>query len=131
MIISLDAADPRPIYVQIVDEVRRGIVLGTVVANAPLPSVRHLASELRVNPNTVAQAYRELERLGLVFVRRGQGTFVSPDVESTIDAQREQLTEGLARRTSNDAYRNGLTIEELITALRRIEMSNPTEGETE
>eukprot|EP01030_Chromulinospumella_sphaerica_P031840 gene31840-32511_t len=59
------------------DEVRRALVLGALRPEDPLPSVRQLAGDLRLNPNTVAQAYRELEREGVVYVRRGQGTFVS------------------------------------------------------
>jgi GntR family transcriptional regulator len=70
LLITIDAADPRPIYVQITDEVRRSIVVGTLKADDPLPSVRQLAGQLRVNPNTVQQAYRELERVGLIYVRR-------------------------------------------------------------
>jgi GntR family transcriptional regulator len=74
MFVALDSNDPRPIYVQIVDEVRRALVVGDLAADDPLPSVRRLATDLRVNPNTVSQAYRELERDGVVEVRRGQGT---------------------------------------------------------
>ena len=65
MIFSIDADRRRPIYVQIMDEVRRGRVLGTLRPGDPLPSVRQLAGELGVNPNTVKQAYRELEREGI------------------------------------------------------------------
>ena len=81
MQVSIRPIDPRPIYLQIMDEIRRALVLGTLKPGDPLPSIRQLASELRVNPNTVAQAYRELEREGTVYVQRGQGTFVSPDVQ--------------------------------------------------
>jgi GntR family transcriptional regulator len=85
----------------------------------PLPSVRELAAELRVNPNTVAQAYRELVRGGVVYMRRGQGTFVSPDVR--VDGEeRRSLALDVARRALVDAHRNGLGIEELVTALRQV-----------
>lgn len=131
MIISLDPNDPRPIYVQIVDEVRRGIVLGTLAPGGALPSVRQLALDLRVNPNTVQQAYRELERLGLVFVRRGQGTFVAHSDGSAIAGQREELARTLARRAANEAYRIGLTADELIDAIRRIDSPRKPTGESE
>ena len=62
MRIRLQPGDNRPIYVQIMDEVRRGLVRGTLGPDDLLPSVRELASELRVNPRTVSQAYAELER---------------------------------------------------------------------
>jgi len=79
IIFHIDPADSRPIYLQIMDEVRRAVVVGTLGPDSPLPSVRQLAADLRVNPNTVQQAYRELEREGLIYVRRGQGTFVWQD----------------------------------------------------
>lgn len=116
IIIRIDPADTRPIYIQIMDEVRRAVVVGTLVSESPLPSVRQLASELRVNPNTVQQAYRELEREGLIYVRRGLGTFVSetarPESEMTV------ISEQVADRALRDAYRHGLTTAELIEALK-------------
>jgi GntR family transcriptional regulator len=116
MLISVDSNDPRPIYVQIIDEVRRALVLGTLSADEPLPSVRQLAGELRVNPNTVSQAYRELERQGVVAVRRGQGTYV---VEASANAsQRRTLARDVAMRAIRDAHRSGLDADELIAAIR-------------
>src|SRR5471032_1899717 len=116
MLISIDPTDPRPIYIQIIDEVRRAIVVGTVSADDPLPSVRQLAGDLRVNPNTVSQAYRELERSGVVEVRRGQGTYV---VQAHVtSAQRRALSREVADRALRDAHRNGLDVDELIQALR-------------
>ena len=78
MLIDLDADDPRPVFQQIVDEVRRAVAVGQVKPDDPLPAVRKLADELKVNANTVQHAYRTLEREGVVYVRRGTGTFVSP-----------------------------------------------------
>jgi GntR family transcriptional regulator len=116
MLISVDPKDPRPIYIQIIDEVRRAVVVGTLNADDPLPSVRQLAGELRVNPNTVSQAYRELERNGVVEVRRGQGTYV---VQASVSgSQRRALSRDVADRALRDAHRNGLDVEELILALR-------------
>jgi len=117
MIISIDPSDNRPIYQQIVDEVRRAMVLGTAKAHDPLPSLRQLAAELRLNPNTVQQAYRELEREGLVYVQRGRGTYLA-EVE-TSEGERESLARTVAERAVRDAHRNGLSVEELIEAIRR------------
>lgn len=125
MIIAIDPEQRRPIYVQIMDEVRRGRVLGTLRAGDALPSVRQLAAELGVNPNTVQQAYRELEREGLVQVRRGQGTFVS-DLEMN-GAERRLLVRGVAKRALLDAHRNGADPAELIEAIREIANSGDTE----
>jgi len=126
MVITIDAADARPIYIQITDEVKRGIVLGTLQPDAPLPSVRQLASELRVNPNTVAQAYRELEREGLVYVLRGQGTFVSATASSTMSAERSKIARAVAKRALREAYRHGVDARELITAIRAIDATART-----
>lgn len=125
MLISLDPQDTRPIYVQIVDEVRRALVLGTLGPDDPLPSVRDLAVKLRVNPNTVSQAYRDLERQGVVYVRRGQGTYATPGKAD--GSQRQTLAEEVARRALHDAWRNGLTAEELIEAIRSEDHKHPTE----
>jgi GntR family transcriptional regulator len=120
VLISIDAADARPIYVQIMDEIKRAIVVGTVTSHDPLPSVRQLAAELRVNPNTVQQAYRELERAGRVYVRRGQGTFVAEDGADT-QRERGELAAMVADRAVREAYRNGLSADELVAAIRRVE----------
>lgn len=116
MIIAVSAKDDRPIYVQIMDEVRRAIVLGTLRPDEPLPSVRQLSSDLRVNPNTVQQAYRELEREGVVYVRRGQGTFVAEALSSKPD--RDKLARSVAERALREAYRSGLSVNELVHAIQ-------------
>ena len=133
MLITIDAADARPIYVQIMDEIKRAVVLGTVKSDDPLPSVRQLAGDLRVNPNTVQQAYRELERDGLVYVRRGQGTFVSSEGGSQTGRERRELAGMVAERALREAYRNGLTAEELMAAIRAAESAwtdDPEKGGT-
>ena len=116
MHVSVNTADARPIYVQIMDEVRRALVVGTLRPEDPLPSVRQLAADLRLNPNTVAQAYRELEREGLVYVRRGQGTFAAE--RASMGDERRALARGVAERALVDAHRNGLGVDELVEAIR-------------
>ncbi len=111
----IDPSDPRPIYLQIMDEVRRALVVGTLEPASPLPSVRQLAADLRVNPNTVQQAYRELEREGLVFVRRGQGTYLSPD--ALPDRERGSLARQVAARALREAHRHGIVAHELVEAI--------------
>ncbi|MBC6983356.1 GntR family transcriptional regulator [Caulobacter sp. 17J80-11] len=118
MRISINPADARPIYVQIMDEVRRALVVGALRPEDPLPSVRQLASDLRLNPNTVAQAYRELEREGVVYVRRGQGTFVGE--RGAAGAERQRLARAVAERALLDAHRHGLSAEDLVEAVRTL-----------
>ena len=124
MLPAIDTADARPIYVQIMDEIRRALVLGTLRPEDPLPSVRQMSADLRVNPNTVAQAYRELERDGVVYVRRGQGTFVA--AVSVDGSQRRALARAVAERALIDAHRNGLGAEELVQAIREAAGSRST-----
>lgn len=108
MLVSLNPRDARPLYLQIVDEVRRAIVVGTLRPEDPLPSVRELASQLVVNPRTVLQAYQELEREGVIYVKRGQGTFVAPNAQPD-DRERRALSREVARRALREARRNGPT----------------------
>ena len=114
--IVLEPRDPRPLYAQIIDGLRRALVVGTLRAEDPVPSVRELAAQLVVNPRTVLQAYRELEREGVLYVRRGQGTFVAPDVH----ADRHRLARDVAKRTLLEARRNGLNVRELVRAIRQV-----------
>ena len=119
MLVNLDPNDGRPLYLQIMDEVRRSIVTGTLRAEDPLPSVRELAGELVVNPRTVSQAYQELEREGVIYVRRGQGTFVSPSVKRSA-GERRALAREVAKRALLEARRNGLDAEELVAAIEKL-----------
>jgi GntR family transcriptional regulator len=126
MLVNLNPHDARPLYLQIMDEVRRALVVGTLRPEDPLPSVRELASELVVNPRTVSQAYRELEREGVVYVRRGQGTFVAPDAHP---GRQERLALGreVAKRALLEARRSGLGVEDLLMFIREVAASE--EGE--
>ena len=81
-----------------------------------MPSVRELSSQLLVNPRTVSQAYQELEREGVLYVRRGQGTFVSPGVR----ADRRVVARDVAKRAVLEARRSGLGMEELIETIRKV-----------
>jgi GntR family transcriptional regulator len=124
ILVILDPRDPRPLYLQIMDEVRRALVAGTLRPEDPMPSVRELSSQLVVNPRTVSQAYQELEREGVLYVRRGQGTFVARDAR----VDRHGLTRDVAKRALLDARRNGLGVGDLIKAIRRVAAE---EGEDE
>ncbi|HEY0023402.1 MAG TPA: GntR family transcriptional regulator [Longimicrobium sp.] len=119
MLINLDPRDARPLYLQIMDEVRRALVVGTLRPEDPLPSVRELAAELVVNPRTVSQAYHELEREGVVYVRRGQGTFVSVGAQANSE-ERQALVRAVAKRALLEARRSGVDVEELVTMMREV-----------
>ena len=128
MIVNLDPDDGRPLYLQIMDDVRRAIVVGSLRPEDPLPSVRELAAELVVNPRTVSQAYNELEREGIVYVRRGQGTFVSALVQDRADERRRSLAREVARRALREARRNGLDVAEFVSTIEELAAEEERSG---
>jgi len=77
MFLTIDTADARPIYQQVVDGIKELIARGKLAEGAPLPPVRQLAADLGVNLNTVATAYRELQKDGLILIRHGSGSVVA------------------------------------------------------
>jgi GntR family transcriptional regulator len=77
--IKVDTSSFVPIYEQIKKELKKEIFKGNLEPNDPLPSIRDLATELLINPNTVARAYRELEMEGFIYTRKGKGCYVSDD----------------------------------------------------
>ena len=87
----LDHRDPRPIYAQIMDHYREQITLGILRSGERLPSVRELAVELSINPNTIQRAYRSLEMEGWIATVPGKGCFVSGLPEYALDEQKELL----------------------------------------
>jgi GntR family transcriptional regulator len=101
----LNARSGVPTYLQLVDQVRRGILLGYLCDGDRLPTVREVAAALVVNPNTVAKAYRELEREGLVTPRAGQGTFVTGQIGPVPAAAYARLARNLRNwlRAARDA----------------------------
>jgi GntR family transcriptional regulator len=115
--LSIDTRGAKPIYVQIMDEVRRLIVIGDLKAHDALPSVRQLAADLKLNHNTIVQAYRELEREQVVYARRGHGTFVAE--QTAPRAQRDRVLGEVVDRALTDAHRHGIAPTALLEALRK------------
>ena len=94
----VDPADPRPVYRQIVDEVQRSVALGILRPGEALPAVRPLSAQLKINANTVQHAYRELEREGTVYVKRGIGTFVAAALREVKNRQASVARQISSRR---------------------------------
>jgi GntR family transcriptional regulator len=92
--LHIDPADPSPIWRQIEDGLRRMIASGVLEPSSPVPSVREMARDLRVNPATVSKAYQRLTQDGLLEVKRGEGTFVAHELPAASQAdQRKKLQE--------------------------------------
>ena len=114
---DIDARSPIPLYAQIAERVRLAIATGALGSAALLPSVRQLAAELRVNPATVIQAYRELESQGYVEIRHGAGTFVRELAPGRRAKERSKHAVRLVRRLIAEARRNGVSLAELQQAI--------------
>ena len=89
-LITLNYRDPRPIYEQLKEKLRRMILSGAMAEGEKLPSVRELASQLTINPNTIARAYRELESEGFVYPISGRGSFVG-SLNGVDEGRKQQL----------------------------------------
>ena len=88
--IILDYKDARPIYEQVVDKFQKLILTGALEPNTKMPSVRSLAVELSINPNTIQRAYSELEREGFIYTVKGRGNFVAYD-ESLLRYRKDEI----------------------------------------
>ena len=119
MLLRLNPDDPRPVYRQIADEIQRCAAVGVLKAGEPIPAVRVLAAELKVNANTVQHAYQTLEAEGTVEVRRGLGTFIKASVKPA-GARQAQAARQIAERALREAYRHGVLASELIAALQEL-----------
>jgi GntR family transcriptional regulator len=113
LMIQIATGDTRPIVRQIVDAVRMQIATGELQPGDQLPSVRGLAQQLTINPNTVAKAYAELTTEGWVDSRQGLGLFVAPPRQRLSDAERERRFDEAVQRFVNDVVPLDATIEEV------------------
>lgn len=82
-----------PIYLQVIQEIKKGIVKGHIKLGEKLPSARDLAIQYQINPNTSSRVYREIEQMELCFTKRGLGTYVTEDKDKLIEIQQEMANE--------------------------------------
>jgi len=121
----LDLHSGMPVYRQIMDQVRGAIASGALAAGDQLPTVRQLAVDLEVNPNTVVRAYRELEFGGLLETHQGTGTFISAQKMKRADAERERQLAQIVADCVSRAGAAGFTLDELIEQLRGLASETP------
>jgi len=117
---SLDLHTGVPVYRQLIDQVRTGVASGSLAAGDQLPTVRQLAVDLAINPNTVMRAYRELELGGLLETHQGTGTFISDKRPEKATAERERQLGQMANEFAARAGAAGFTLEELIDRLQEL-----------
>ena len=118
MMFRLNLETGVPVYRQIIDQVHAGRASGELRPGERLPTVRQLAVDLKVNPNTVVRAYRELELTGFLTTHQGTGTFVTATPSERSSAQREEKLTPLGAEFVTRAGREGFTVEEVAGRLK-------------
>ena len=116
----LDLASGMPVYRQIIDQVLGGIAAGTLEPGAQLPTVRQVAVDLAINPNTVSRAYRELEIRGVLETQQGTGTFVGRQKIKRDDVERRRRLSQIVSEFVSRAGAAGFTVAELIEQLGEV-----------
>ncbi len=117
--ISINTRDPRPIYLQIKEGLCRLILTGALPEGERLPSVRELAGQLAINPNTIQRAYREMENEGFIYSMSGKGSFVAPLHE--VDHSRRDARVAEFRSAASELLHLGMTRAELCAMLEELE----------
>ena len=100
----IDNASDRPVYQQIMDQVKRDVALGKLTKDEKLPTVRQLAKQLAINPNTIAKAYRQLEQEGIIVTKPGTGAFVANLDSNLSKSVRRKLVSGELERIAVEAF---------------------------
>ena len=126
--IILDYRDTRPLYEQIVDKFQMVILSGALEPNSRMPSVRSLAVELSINPNTIQRAYSELERNGFLYTVKGKGNYVAYS-DSLKDVRKQEILEKL-RDLKKEALSMGMTVKELTEFLEQEDTAAAGQKET-
>lgn len=118
MKIDVDATSNTPIYLQIVEAVQKLVAIGRLQPGDQLPTVRQLAVDLRVNPNTVARAYLELDHKSVISSQQGRGTYVSAQPDAAALAhQREEKLRGMVGNFLLEALSQGYTLADIQAML--------------
>ena len=115
---SINPSSAEPVYAQIARQAREAVARGTLRPGDQLPTVRELALELLINPNTIAAAYREMERTGLVHTQRGRGTFIAEIQPGVSLGERRRQLQKHVDALLTEATHLGLSEEETLDAVR-------------
>lgn len=108
-----------PIYVQVMEQIRRAVASGLLKPGEQLPPVRELALQLSINPNTISRSYQELERDGVIYTLRGRGTFVAAPASTLTDGERLHRLEEAVEKLFVEAYQLRCTPEEVLAAVEK------------
>jgi len=122
----LDQKSGIPYYRQIIDQIRFGIASGNLSIGEQLPTVRALAVELKVNLNTIAKAYKELEIQNILETQQGTGTFIGTADSKIFESERQHKLQSIVRDFTTITYSYGFTIDEIIDELKKQKKWKPT-----
>lgn len=120
MWLTVDPRSHTPMYQQIVDDIKERIARGVLTPASRLPSIRELAMDLTINPNTIAKAYQELEREGVIEVVRGKGTFVSQPTGAPVHTAAWTTVRELLTKALVEAHHTGLAVADVARELERL-----------
>jgi GntR family transcriptional regulator len=120
----LDPAGGTPFYRQIIDQIKFGIASGNLKTGEQLPTVRALAVQLKVNLNTIAKAYKELEILGILDTQQGSGTFINANGIVLSAEEKQKKIQDICMEFLTVAYTYGFTKENVITELKNNNLNN-------
>lgn len=126
---QVDIASSTSVYLQICEQVKYAVATGVLQAGDRLPPIREVAAQTRVNRNTVARSYSELERDGVIVSRPGQGSFVAPAATSIQKRERLKVLEGMIRKVFVEAYHFRISPEDLQKVWSKVEASFERPGE--
>ena len=118
VLFRFDLASGVPVYRQLIEQVRNGIVFRSLRPSDQLPTVRQTAVDLAINPNTVVRAYRELEILGVIETHQGTGTFVSSQKVERDDVERQRQLDQIVSEFVARAGAAGFQIEDILSRLQ-------------
>lgn len=117
--LTIDLKDRRPIYEQLIDQIMDLVLHGVMQPGEQLPSVRALASELAINPNTIQKAYAELERRGITYSVPGRGSFVSPDLDVVTEEHKNRILHA-AQTLLEEARATGMRAEDFLPIITQV-----------
>ena len=119
MFIKIDPSDNVSIYEQIVNQIKYSVATGAHRAHDQLPSVRQLAVQLLINPNTVIRAYRELEREGVTYTKRGLGIFIADGARKMCREERKRIVAKRIEDALDEAIRSEIDMKEIEKVIRK------------
>lgn len=133
LLLRIDPSSAEPLFEQIAFAIKSAVARGDAVAGDRLPSVRELARELAINPNTVVRAYEQLEAEGVVVRRQGAGCFLTDRGRELATAARRRQLQDLMRRAATEAFHLGFSADEARRALDqhldRLNFEHPTKDQ--